>query len=146
MKTTPPVAPPPIDAIERPPHELVRPRPVRNGLLVFAAAVVWPILLGGVGWFSGLLSPSAPEDLVFLIGGLSVIFLVPIAMAMPQQGELLIMILLPFIWLAVVGLLPYLLRHKLGRRSRFLPLLLGISFFSLLQAMLGLLMIGTRGV
>ena len=146
MKDVPPVAPPSIEDIERPPHALIPPRPVRNGLLAFACALLWPILLFGIGLSTGLLSPTSPDDLVFLFGGLSVFLLIPVAMVLPQQGELLVMVFIPIIWLAVVVLAPYLLRRRLGKGSYLFLLLLGISLFSLIQAVVGFLMIITRNV
>ena len=145
-KPIPPVAPPPEESIERPPHELVPPRPVRNGLLALACALVWPVLLFGIGWSTGLLVPTSWDDLVLVFGGLSVVLLIPFLMALPQQGELLAMVFIPLIWLAVVVLLPWLLRRRLGKKTYLFLLLLGISLFSLFQALLGLVMIATKNV
>ena len=91
-KPIPPVAPPPKESIERPPHELVPPRPFRNGLLALACALVWPLLFFGIGWSTGLVVPTSRDDLVLVFGGLTVVLLIPFLMALPQQGELLAMV------------------------------------------------------
>ena len=146
MTETPPRTPPSEDAIERAPHLDVPPRPVRNVLLAFAVALLWPLLLGGIGWSFGWLSAQAPDEFILLFGGLSVIFLMPIAFLIPQQAELMMMILIPVLWFAVVALLPYLLRRKLWNRTRLFLMLLGISLFSLIQCLMGLFMIAVKNV
>ena len=146
MTKPPPRTPPSEDEIERAPHLEVPPRSVRNGLLAFAIAFLWPILLGGIGWASGLLSMQAPDEFLLLFGGLSVLFLIPIAFLMPQQSELVMLLLVPVIWIGVVGLVPYLSRRRLGSRARLFLLLFLISCFSLFQALTGLFMVATKNV
>ena len=146
MTQSPPVQPPSAALIERAPHLDLAPRPVRDVLLALGCALVWPIVLGALGWSLGLLSPEAPGDLVLLLGGFTVLILLPIAYFLPQLFESTVLILVPVLWLSVVLIMPYLLRFKSRRRSRLL-LLLGFSAcFGLAQALMGLLMLATKNV
>ena len=146
MTEPPPVTPPLAASIERTPQLDARPRTLRNGLLALVAAAVWPILLGSIGWSIGLLSSQAPGDLLFLFGGASIICLLPIIYLMPQQADLLLLILVPVLWLAVVLLPPYVLRRRMGSTLFLCLMLLGISCFSVFQALLGLFMIASKNV
>jgi hypothetical protein len=94
--------PPLEESIERPPRLDAPPRPVRNGLLAFAAAAVWLLLRGSIGWSIGLFSSQAPGDLLLLIGGVSIICLLPLVYLMLQQADLLVVVLVPVLLLAVV--------------------------------------------
>ena len=127
-------------------HRELRTHPVRNGLVAFVVAAVWPLLLGWLGWSMGLYSSDMNGEWVLLFGGVSMIFLLPVAYFAPQQAELVTMFLVPLFWLAAAFLPPYFLRRKAASKLVLYLMLLGISGFSLCQALVGLFMLATMNV
>ena len=146
MNSPAPFTSPSVETDSRSPHREVRTHPVRNGLLAFATAAVWPLLLGWLGWSMGLYSSDMTDEWVLLFGGVSVTFLLPVAYFAPDQAELVTMFLIPLFWLAAVFLPPCFLRRKATSKLVLCLMLLGISGFSLCQALVGLLMLGTMTV
>lgn len=133
-----PATSPSEDAIEHAVESSGRPHSIRNGLLALTVALPWPFLLAFFG-ANGLLLWREPDAFLLLTGGMSMMVLFPLLKSVPQ-GDFIAGILIPVIWLAVVLLPPCLFCRRLGIKLLF-GLLLGISFFSFLQAIIGLVVL-----
>ena len=92
----------------------------------------------------GLYSSDMNNEWILLLGGVSMIFLLPVAYFAPDQAELVTVFLIPLFWLAAVFLPAYFLRRKAASKLVLYLMLLGISCFSLVQCLIGLLMIATK--
>jgi len=146
MTQPPPFTSPSVETDSRPSQREVRTRTVRNGVLSFATAAVWPLLLGWLGWSMGLYSSDMNNEWVLLLGGVSMVVLLPVAYFAPDQAELVTVFLIPLFWLAAVFLPAYFLRRKAASKLVLGLMLLGVSGISLCQALLGLLMLATKNV